>query len=74
MSSTNIGVDSPFFSTIVLFKHQLVACVFDGFLKRRIPGKNGEGSPRTKGEVALGGSASMRLPIGALSMARLPAW
>ena len=29
------GVDSPFFSTIVLFKNQLFPWVFDGFLKRR---------------------------------------
>ena len=38
-------VDSPFFSTIVLFKNQLFPWVFDGFLKRRINGKNGEGTP-----------------------------
>ena len=38
LSSYNysIGGDSPFFSTIVLFKD------FDGFLKRSIPGKNGD--------------------------------
>ena len=41
-----LRVDSPVFSTIVLFKNQLFPWVFDGFLKRRIPGKNGEGSPR----------------------------
>ena len=41
-----LGVDSPFFSTIVLFKNQLFPFVFDGFLKRRISGKNVEGSPR----------------------------
>ena len=40
-----LGVDSPFFSTIVLFKSQLFPWVFDDFLKRRILGKNGEGSP-----------------------------
>ena len=31
-----LGVDFPFFSTIVLFKNQLFPWVFDGFLKRRI--------------------------------------
>ena len=40
----NRGVDSPFFSTIVLFKNQ--PCVFDDFLERRIPGKNEAGTPR----------------------------
>ena len=44
-----LGVDSPFFSTIVLFKNQLFPLGFDGFLKRRIPGKHGEGSPRVIG-------------------------
>ena len=38
-----LGVDSPFFSTIVLCKNQLFCWVFDGCLKRRIPGKNGNG-------------------------------
>ena len=37
-----LGVHSPFFSTIVLFKNQLFTCGSDGFLERRIPGKNGE--------------------------------
>ena len=43
-----LGVDS--FS--ILFKHpsfqkpDLFPLGFDGFLKRRIPGKNGEGTPR----------------------------
>ena len=41
-----LGVDSPFFATIVLFKQGLFPLGFDGFLKRRIPGKNGEGTPR----------------------------
>ena len=41
-----LGVDSPFFLTIVLSKNQLFPWVFDGFLKRRIPGYNGEGIPR----------------------------
>ena len=41
-----LGVDSPFFSTIVLFYNQLFPRVLNGFLKRRIPGKTGEGSPR----------------------------
>ena len=41
-----LGVDSPFFSTIVLFKNQMFPWVFDGLLKRRIPGQNGEGTPR----------------------------
>ena len=39
---TILGLDSPFFSTTVLSKTQLLPCVF-GFLKRRIPGKNGNG-------------------------------
>ena len=37
-----LGVDSPFFSTILLFKNQLA---FGGFLSR-IPAKNGEDSTR----------------------------
>ena len=48
-----LGVDSPFFSTIVLFKNQpcflgvfFLPGVSGGFLEGRIPGKNGEGSPR----------------------------
>ena len=42
-----LGVDSPFFSTIVLFKNRICfPRVLDGFLKRRIPGKNREGTPR----------------------------
>ena len=40
----HLGFNSPFFSTVVLFKNQLFPRVFDGFLKRRIPGKNGEAS------------------------------
>ena len=40
----HLGVDSPFFSTFGLLKNQLFAWVFDDFLKRRIPGKDGEGS------------------------------
>ena len=61
-----LGVDSPFFATIVLLISQLFPCVCDGFLKRRIPKKNGEGSPRfvVKGclsvslSPSLGGSAA----------------
>ena len=40
------GVDSPFFSAIVLFKNQPFPGVFGGFLERTIPGKNGEVTPR----------------------------
>ena len=40
------GVDSPLFSTIVLCRNQLFPWGYDGFLERRIPGKNGEVSPR----------------------------
>ena len=40
------GVDSPFFSSIVLSKSLLFPSVSGGFLERRIPGKNGEGTPR----------------------------
>ena len=40
------GVDSPFFSIIVLFKTCRLPWVSGGFLERRIPGKNGEGTPR----------------------------
>ena len=39
----SLGVDSPFFPTIVILKNQLI---FPGFLGRRIPGKNWEGTPR----------------------------
>ena len=50
-----LGVDSPFFSTIVLFKNWLFPPprASDGFLKRRIPGKNGEGTPRILGGMFL---------------------
>ena len=41
-----LGVDSPFFSTIVLFTNLLFFRGSHGFLERRIPGKNGEVSPR----------------------------
>ena len=41
------GFDSPFFSAIVIFKNQPFSTVFGGFLERRIPGKNGEVTPRT---------------------------
>ena len=43
------GVDScSIFSTIVLLKPGSVSSgVFDGFLKRKSPGKNGEGTPRS---------------------------
>ena len=34
-----LGVDSPFFSTIVLFKTSRFPWDFDGFLKRKIPGQ-----------------------------------
>ena len=40
------GVDSPFVSAIVLFKNQPFPQVFCGFLKRRIPEKNEEATPR----------------------------
>ena len=46
---TLLGVDSD----SILFNHRsfpkpdLFPWVFDAFLKRRIPGKNGEGTPRT---------------------------
>ena len=45
--ATILGVDSTFFSTIVCFNEPAVSLgvFFNGFLKRRIPGKNGEGSP-----------------------------
>ena len=39
-------LDSPFFSTIVFLKNRPIPWVSGGFLERRIPGKNGEGSPR----------------------------
>ena len=41
-SGSCLGDDSPFFSTIVLFQTGCFRCVFDGFLKRRMSGKNGE--------------------------------
>ena len=45
-NSKHPGVDSPFFSAIVLFKNQPFPQGFGGFLERRIPGKNGEVIPR----------------------------
>ena len=44
LSFDDLGVDSPFFSAIVLFKNQPLPQGFGGFLERRIPGKNGNGS------------------------------
>ena len=41
-----LGVVSPLFSTIVHFENQRFPRVSGGFLERRIPGKNGEGTPR----------------------------
>ena len=38
------GFDSPFFSTIALFKNQPFPPGVEGFVKRRIPGKNREGT------------------------------
>ena len=40
-------IPCPFFATIVLSKNWLRSpWLFGGFLERRIPGKNGEGTPR----------------------------
>ena len=40
---TNLGVDSPFFSAVVLFENRSpFPQGFGSFLKRRMPGKNGE--------------------------------
>ena len=41
------NVDSPFFSTIVLSKFRPFSLGSEGFLARRIPGKNWGGIPRT---------------------------
>ena len=43
-----LGVDSPFFSTIVLFKNRLFPLGFDGFLKRfgSLERMEMEGTPR----------------------------
>ena len=39
-----LGFDFPFFSTIVRFRNRICfPWVFDGFLKKMIPGKNGNG-------------------------------
>ena len=46
-----LGVDSPLFSAIVLFKNQTFPRVFGGFLERRVPGKNGEVTPRNLDEL-----------------------
>ena len=46
MPAKTLGVDSPLFSAIVLFKTRHFPRVFGGFLERRIPGKNGEVTPR----------------------------
>ena len=40
------GSFQPCFPTIVLFEHRSFPWVSGGFLPRRIPGKNGEGSTR----------------------------
>ena len=40
--SVSLGLDSPFFSTIVLFKNQPFPRVLSGFLERRIPGRMGK--------------------------------
>ena len=46
----NLGFDSfSILCTIVLFKNQPFPQVLGGFLERRIPGKNGEVTPRKKG-------------------------
>ena len=45
-----LGVDSPFFPTIVLFENQLFSQGFGGCLERRIPGKNGEATLRMVSE------------------------
>ena len=42
----SLRVDSPFFPTIVFFENRRCPWVAGGFLERRIPGKNGEGSTR----------------------------
>ena len=44
---TVLTLDSAFFATIALFKNRPFPWVSGGFLERRIPGKNGEGSTRT---------------------------
>ena len=54
-----LGVDSPFFSTIVLSKNRL--WVFDGFLNRRTPGKNGEGTPRMMQRMCQGAHGASHL-------------
>ena len=41
-----LGVDSPFFQPSFFSQTGCFPWVFDGFLKRNIPGKNGEGTPR----------------------------
>ena len=45
-----LRVDSPFSHTIVLFENWPFPWLSGGFLERRIPGKNGEGSTRTLGK------------------------
>ena len=44
-----LGVDSPFFSGIVIFKKPAVSAVFLGFLERRITGKNEKVTPSYMG-------------------------
>ena len=41
-----LEVDYPIMFNHSSKQHQLFPRVFDGFLKSRIPGKNGEGTPR----------------------------
>ena len=50
----------PFLPTIVLFNRWLLFWVFDGFLKRRITGKNGEGRPRIASRFALGDGEALQ--------------
>ena len=40
-----IGFDPPFFSSIVLFQTGRLPLISRGFLEKRIPGTNGEGTP-----------------------------
>ena len=63
LHGTNIilSVDSPFFSTIVLFKTGRFPQVSGGFLERKIPGMNGGGSTRIMPITSISRFAQIKL-------------
>ena len=61
--STNLGVDSPVFSIIALFKDQLFPPGFGaGFSERRMPGKSGKVALEPQGSCRLRAGSSASAP------------